>query len=78
MQNVIWVSSIRPKLEKNNDSIPRKHPDRGEDGQTLFCRTHRATAVDPINIVKVRLAEKGPLLLQNPYFTNKKQFSFYK
>ena len=32
-------------------------PDRRKDGQTLFCRTRRATAAGPINIVNERLAE---------------------
>ena len=44
-------------LEKINDAIPRKHPDRRKDGQkdwrkdrrTLFYRTLPATAGDPIN-----------------------------
>ena len=31
-------------LEKTNDPIPRKQPDRQEDGQTLFCSTLPGTA----------------------------------
>ena len=44
-------------LEKTNDLIPKKNLDRGKDGQALFCRTCRATAPGPINIVNERLAE---------------------
>ena len=46
----------RQNLEKTNDPIPRKHPDRGKDRQTLICRTRRTTAAGPINIVNERLA----------------------
>ena len=46
----------RQNLEKTNDPIPRKHPDRGNDRQTLICRTRRTTAAGPINIVNERLA----------------------
>ena len=31
-------------LEKTNDAIPRKYPDRQKDGQTLFHRALPATA----------------------------------
>ena len=34
-------------LEKTNDAIPRKHPDRRKDGQTLFYRTLPAAARGP-------------------------------
>ena len=44
------------KLKQINDPIPEKHPERGKDGQTLFCRTRQATAADPINVVNERLA----------------------
>ena len=44
-------------LEKTNDPIPRKHPDRGKDGQTPFCRTIQATVAGPVNIVNEILAE---------------------
>ena len=44
-------------LEKTNNPIPRKHLDRGKDGQTLFCRTHQAIAAGPINIINETLAE---------------------
>ena len=61
--NVTYVSSTMQKVRKTNDPIPRKHPDRGKDGQTLLCRTSRATAVGPVNIVNERLAEEINLLL---------------
>ena len=35
-------------LEKTNETIPRKHPDRRKDGQTLFNRTLPANAGSPI------------------------------
>ena len=44
-------------LEKTNDPIPRKHLERGKDGQTLFCRTYLAATAGPINIVNERIAE---------------------
>ena len=44
-------------LEKINDPIPREHPDRGKDGQTLFYRTSQAAATGPINFVNEKLAE---------------------
>ena len=51
VHNVIRVSSTRPdqNLEKTNDPIPKKHPDRGKDGQTLFCGTRGATAAGKIH-----------------------------
>ena len=60
MQNFIGVSSTIQNLQKVNDTIQRKHPDRCKDGQkdgsnngskygqTLFYRTLSATAVGPI------------------------------
>ena len=44
-------------LEKTNDPIPRKHLERGKDGQNLFRRACRAAAAGPINILNERLAE---------------------
>ena len=35
-------------LEKTNYTIPRNHPDRQNDGQTLFYRTFLVTARGPI------------------------------
>ena len=37
------VSSTIPKLKKDNDLIPRKHPDIGKDEKTLFHRTPLTT-----------------------------------
>ena len=37
-------------LEKTNDLVPRKHPDRGKDGHILIYKTYRATAAGPVNI----------------------------
>ena len=34
-------------LEKTNDTIPRKRPDRRKGGQALFYRTLPATAASP-------------------------------
>ena len=36
-------------LEKTNDTISRKRPDRQKGGQALFYRTLPATAAGPIN-----------------------------
>ena len=48
MLNFTWDPSTMPNLEKINDAVPRKHPDRWQDGQTLFQRTLPATASSPI------------------------------
>ena len=48
MPNFTWDPSTMPNLEKINDAIPRKDPDRWQDGQTLFQRTFPATASSPI------------------------------
>ena len=40
-------------LEKVNDTIQRKRPDRGKDGQTLFYRTLPATAGSPTSSEKI-------------------------
>ena len=45
--NLILVSSNMPNLKKTNDIIPRKRPDRRQDGQTLFYRTLLVTAGGP-------------------------------
>ena len=37
--SVIGFLAPCQKLENSNNPVPRKHPDRGKDGQTLFCRT---------------------------------------
>ena len=37
--------------------IQEKNPGREKDGRALFCRTRRATAAGPINLVNERLAE---------------------
>ena len=34
MHNFIWVSSKSQNLEKTNDTIPRKRPDRWKYGKT--------------------------------------------
>ena len=34
MHNFIWVSSISQNLEKTNDTIPRKRPDRRKSRKT--------------------------------------------
>ena len=55
-----WTTSfefVAPHLVKANDPIPRKYLERWNDGQTLFCRNHRATANGLINIVNERLAK---------------------
>ena len=57
-------------VEKTNDPNTIKHPEKGKNEQTLFCRTRQATAAGPINIVNERLAEERVLLLRNPYVTN--------
>ena len=36
------------KLEKTNDTVPRKSPDQRNDGQTLFYWTLPATTQGPI------------------------------
>ena len=33
MHNFTWNSSTTPKLEKINDTVPRKRPNRRKDGQ---------------------------------------------
>ena len=45
----------RQNLEKVNDTIHRKRPDRRKDGQTLFYRTLPATTGGPKSVVKVLL-----------------------
>ena len=45
--NLILVSSTMPNLEKTNDTITRKRPDRRKDGQTLFYRTLLVTVGGP-------------------------------
>ena len=41
------------KLEKNIGLIPRKHPDRQQDGRTLFHTTLLAVAGDPTSTTAV-------------------------
>ena len=47
------ILALCQNLEKINDTIPRKHPNRRKDGSTdrqiLFYRTLPATARGPIN-----------------------------
>ena len=51
--NFIWVSSTMPNLEKTNNAIPRKRPDRRKDGRTktLFYRTLPATTGGPTTVL---------------------------
>ena len=55
--NFIWVSRSCQNLEKTNDTIPRKRPDRRKDGrkdgQILFHWTLPATAEGPIKLFNI-------------------------
>ena len=48
MHNSHGILAPYQNLEKTNDTIPRKRPDRQKDGQTLFYRTLPATTGAPM------------------------------
>ena len=54
MSHTISYGFLAPcqNLEKNNDTIQRKRPDRWKDGQTLIYRTLPATTGGPKNTYK--------------------------
>ena len=57
MHNFKWVLATCKNLEKTNERIPRKRPDRQKDGQkdrhNLFYRTLPATAGGQITFQQI-------------------------